>query len=361
MPEQIATVSLFSGCGGSDLGAKRAGAHIIFANDNYGPAVETYRRHKQLIADQDVDVRYGDVADIARFPKADLLLGCYPCQSFTMGGPRDPENDPRTTLYREFVRCLKQTQPKFFVAENVAGLQWLSRGAYLDAQLEAFQHAGRGYRISIRLLDAKDFGVPADRKRLFIVGVRRDQYAWYEFPEPTHGTGKGLKQYASHGDALDGLPLNAAAETYDEGREPFSWWFMSRNRKRPWNHPAFTVVANWRHVTLHPASPLMRLVSSNWRDGSKQVWEFTHEYDVPAGKARLAVPRRLSWRECAVLQSFPRRFEPYGSIEQKYIQIGNAVPPLLMQRIVEGLVSGRSLTDERPDYGVGPNVRRFAA
>jgi DNA (cytosine-5)-methyltransferase 1 len=361
VPHKLTAVSLFSGCGGSDLGASRAGAQIIFANDNYRPAVETYRRHKRLIAGDDVDLRGCDVHDISRFPKAELLIGCYPCQSFTMGGPRDPNSDPRTDLYMEFTRCLNQTRPQFFVAENVTGLKWLSDGVYLDEQLESFLGTGGQYRISAKILDAKDYGVPADRKRLFIVGVRRNQFAWYQFPEPTHGDASGLKPFASHGKALEGLPLDAAKETYDEGREPFSWWYMSRNRKRQWDRPAFTVVANWRHVTLHPASPLMRLVSSNWRDGSKQTWEFTADYDVPKGHDKLDEPRRLSWRECSVLQSFPLAFEPSGTIEQKYLQIGNAVPPLLMQRIVEGLVSGKGLVDERPAYGVGRNIRRPAA
>lgn len=361
MPDRLTTVSLFSGCGGSDLGAKRAGAEIVFANDNYRPATDTYRKHKRLIAGPDVDLRACDVREINKFPSSDLLMGCYPCQSFTMGGPRDPKRDPRTTLYREFRRCLQQTKPRFFVAENVAGLQWLTNGAYLQSQLDDFLNAGPGYRISVKLVDAKDYGVPADRKRLFIVGVRRDLFAWYHFPNPTHGDAKGLKPYVSHGEALRGLPLDAGQDAYCQGTEPFSWWFMSRNRKRPWNRPAFTVVANWRHATLHPASPLMRLVSSNLKDGFKQVWEFTDEYDVPAGYARLERPRRLSWRECAVLQTFPRTFEPTGTVEQKHFQIGNAVPPLLMQRIVEGLVSGGALTDDRPSYGVGPNIRAQAA
>lgn len=361
MSDRLRIVSLFSGCGGSDLGARRAGADIIFANDNYKPAVDTYRRHTNLIAGHEIDLRECDVRDIRKFPKSDLLLGCYPCQSFTMGGPRDPDSDSRTDLYREFTRCLNQTRPRFFVAENVTGLKWLSDGVYLDEQLDSFLGAGGQYRISAKILDAKDYGVPADRRRLFMVGVRRDQYAWYQFPEPTHGDAPGLKRYVSHGEALHGLPLDAAKETYDEGREPFSWWFMSRNRKRPWHRPGFTVLANWRHVTLHPASPLMRLISSNWRDGSKQTWEFTDLYDVPEGNARLAQPRRLSWRECSVLQSFPRAFEPSGTIEQKYLQIGNAVPPLLMQRIVEGLVSEEGLVDDRPVYGIGRNIRRPAA
>jgi len=164
MADRLATVSLFSGCGGSDLGATRAGAEIIFANDNYQPAAETYRKHQKLIAGTTVDFRGDDVRDIRKFPNCDLLLGCYPCQSFTMGGNRDPDNDPRTNLYREFRRCLQQTKPKFFVAENVAGLQWLRGGAYLDAQLDAFLDVGQDARCS-GLRDPCRTEAPIHRRR----------------------------------------------------------------------------------------------------------------------------------------------------------------------------------------------------
>ena len=360
--KRLTAVSLFSGCGGSDLGAKQAGVDVIMANDNFAPAAETYRTFRKVIASEDVDFRDCDVKDIKTFPKADLLLGCYPCQSWTMGGHRDPGSDKRTLLYQEFARCLKQTNPMFFVAENVAGLQWLSHGHYLSQQLDTFSGAGKGYRISVKLLSAKDYGVPAARRRLFMVGVRKDMLAWYHFPKPTYGPlSRDRKPYRSHGQALAGMALDAAKETYNEGREPFSWWFMSRNRKRPWIEPAFTVLANWRHVTLHPASPTMRLVSSDWRNGSKQTWEFTDEYDVPEGHEHLDEPRRLSWRECSILQTFPKTFEPSGTVEAKYWQIGNAVPPLLMRRIVSGLVSGKALTDRKPDYGIGSRIRQRAA
>lgn len=360
--KRLTAVSLFSGCGGSDLGAKQAGVDVILANDNFAPAAKTYKAYRKLIASEAVDFRDCDVQDIKKFPKADLLLGCYPCQSWTMGGHRDPASDERTFLYQEFARCLRQTKPMFFVAENVAGLQWLGGGRYLEEQLSSFSGAGKGYRISVKLLSAKDYGVPAERKRLFMVGVRKDLLAWYQFPEPTHGIlSRKRKPYRSHGEALAGLPLDASKETYDEGREPFSWWYMSRNRKRPWTDPAFTVLANWRHVTLHPASPKMRMVSSDWRNGSKQSWEFTDEYDVPEGSERLPLARRLSWRECSALQTFPRNFEPSGTVEAKYWQIGNAVPPLLMRRIVTGLVSGKALADRQPECGIGTRIKQRSA
>lgn len=345
-------VSLFSGCGGSDLGAKWAGVDVIFSNDSFAPATATYKKHKAIIASENVDVQGGDIRLIKSFPSCDVLIGCYPCQSFTMGGPRSPEGDDRTNLYKEFLRCLKQTKPSYFVVENVAGMKLLEGGRYLREQIKAFSEAGQGYHISCDLLNAKNFGVPADRRRIFLVGVRRDLGAYYWFPQPTHGpSSQSQIPFASHGEAIKHLPLNCGEEVYHPEKNPFSWWFMSRNRKRLWDEPAYTVVSNWRHITLHPASPTMKMVSSDWRNGSKQSWEFTGEYEHilgHPGRPCLQFPRRLSWRECAVLQTIPDTIEPEGSIEAKYWQIGNAVPPKLMEQIIRGITSGGGLRTEIP-------------
>jgi DNA (cytosine-5)-methyltransferase 1 len=345
----MTAISLFSGCGGSDIGAKHAGVDVIFANDDHPATARTYKRFKKLIASDETEFRDCDVADIKSFPSCDLVLGCYPCQSFTMGGPRRPETDSRTRLYHEFARCLRIAKPKFFVAENVAGLKWLDDGKYLQAQLETFGGSGPGYRVSVQLLDAKEYGVPADRRRIFMVGVRRDLGLWYQFPDPTHGPGSPRKRpYASHGKRLMRLRPPSDQDYYHQGADPFSWWYMSRNRKRPWTAPSYTILANWRHVPLHPASPLMRLVESDLKRKSWQRWEFTKKHDVPAGSLMLRNPRRLSWRECESLQTLPLELEPEGTVEQKYWQIGNAVPPLLMQRIVEPLVTESGLSEEAP-------------
>lgn len=358
----LTTVSLFSGCGGSDYGAKLAGATVVFANDVDHHAANTYRLYKNLIASEEVDFREGDIQEIKSFPISDLLMGCYPCQSFTMGGPRSPSTDPRTKLYREFLRCLKATNPKYFVVENVAGMKWLEDGHYLDEQLRSFVNAGKGYRVSAAVLNAKDYGVPAERKRIFLVGVRKDLFAWYRFPRPTHGPlAERPRAYLSHGKAIAHLPLDADGEYYQWGTQEFSWWYMSRNRRRQWSQPSLTIVANWRHLPLHPASPKLVLAESDLVRNSFQRWEFTDEYDLPKGQERLDHPRRLSWRECAALQTFPRSLLPTGSLGVKHSQIGNAVPPRLMRAIISGIVSEAGLCDERPTTAVGPRFYRRAS
>jgi DNA (cytosine-5)-methyltransferase 1 len=199
-------------------------------------------------------------------------------------------------------------------------------------------------------VNAKDYGVPAERRRLFIVGVRRDVGSFYWFPEPTHGPHSPKRiPYVSHGDTIAALPLDAKGEYYARDNPANSWWYMSRNRKRRWEDPSLAIVANWRHAPLHPASPRVEFVSRDADNRSMQVWRFSAEYDhVDRHPERpmLSKPRRLSWREAALLQTFPSTFVPSGAAEAKFSQVGNAVPPLLMERLVSPLVDGSGLRDE---------------
>jgi DNA (cytosine-5)-methyltransferase 1 len=343
---KIRVLSLFSGCGGMDFGIESAGGHVIFSNDVLADACKTLGKYFP-----EADIRNADIAGILAFPAADVVVGGYPCQSFSMAGNRDPEKDERTSLYKQFLRVVGIVRPKYFVAENVSGLKQLSSGTFLKEQVEAYGNAG--YTVSYQVLNAKDYGVPQSRKRLFIVGVRKDLNQVFEFPAPTHGkttklTGP-LKPYVSHGEVIKNLPLWPEGEFYERPHDPeghFSWYFMSRNRKAKWSDPAFTVVANWRHITLHPASPVMTLTWSNLADGWKQRWDFSDQYEhleEDPTRPKLEQARRLSWRECARIQTFGSKFVPVGDAASKFTQIGNAVPPKLAKAIFEHLFSGSGL------------------
>ena len=356
------TISLFSGCGGMDLGAQRAGAVIVFATDSMKAAAATHRKYFP-----GTEFVPGPIEDIKGFPRADLVIGGYPCQSFSMGGVRNPERDHRTQLYRHFARALHAAHPKFFVAENVSGLQALRRGRFLEDQVELFSRVGKGYNLAIRVLRAEEYGVPQRRKRLFIVGVRKDLERHYWFPSPTHAkpevaARKGLLPFTSHGDAIAGLPLWPKGEFYERPHDPdghFSWYYMSRNRKAKWSLPSFTVVANWRHVTLHPASPTMTLTWSNLADGWKQRWDFSGEWEHLEGhpeRPKLEEARRLSWRECALIQTFPAEFEPAGDTQSKIEQIGNAVPPDLAEAVIRPLVDATGLRERPSKDAAGPQA-----
>lgn len=346
----IRAISLFSGCGGIDFALRDAGADVVYANDIVPEAGETIRKYFP-----ETDFVLGDIRQLTQFPNVELVTGGYPCQSFSMGGNRNPKNDPRTYLFQEFARVIDTVHPRFFVAENVSGLKSVQDGQWLKLQLDTYNSIGKfGYHVATAVLNAQDYGVPQRRKRVVIVGVRKDLGVHYHFPRPTHAKGglvkkTGLLPYASHGEAIRHLPLDAPGEYYERPHDPegnFSWYFMSRNRKANWGEPSYTIVANFRHTTLHPACPTMKLLWSNLKDGFKQKWEFSDHYEHLEFDPTLPIlekPRRLSWREAAVIQTFPSNFEPVGNLEKKFAQIGNAVPPLLMKTVLEHLISERGL------------------
>ncbi|AGI71992.1 putative C-5 cytosine-specific DNA methylase [Octadecabacter arcticus 238] len=353
------TISLFSGCGGMDFGIKAAGCDVVFANDVMKYAAETHRKYFK-----DTDFIHGDIREISNFPSTDLVVGGYPCQSFSMGGNRKPENDPRTYLFKEFARAVEASNPKFFIAENVSGLKSVQNGQWLKQQIDVFEDIGNhGYNTSFKIINSQDYGVPQRRKRLFVIGVRRDLGGYFHFPTETHCKLEdvkktGLLPHTSHGEVIKHLPKWPSGEFYERPHDPeghFSWYYMSRNRKAEWNRPSYTVVANFRHTTLHPASPTMKLTWSNLADGFKQRWDFTDHFehlDHEPEMFKLEEARRLSWREAACIQTFPRGFEPAGDLMRKFEQIGNAVPPKLIEVIAHWLKSEQGLKDYAPTDGV---------
>lgn len=338
--------SCFSGCGGLDLGAQIAGFRVVFGNDLDSDSALSFKGLFKKATFAECGIQ-----EVDKIPEADVLTGGYPCQSFSMGGKRAPSADSRSDLYKEFARIIGVVNPKVFVAENVVGLLALDGGSHFRRQIRALRQAGEGYRISWQRIDAAQFGVPQHRKRVLIVGVRRDLDRRFVFPAPTHGA--GLLPFTSHGAAIAHLPLWPEGEFYERtagGSDNFPWYYMSRNRKAPWHSPSFTIVANWRHVSIHPASPMMQLTWSNLKDGFKQRWDFAEEYEhcpEEFGRPRLDRPRRLSWRESSIIQTFPEEFVPAGSTESKYRQVGNAVPPLLSAKIFEAIASEASWRADR--------------
>ncbi len=308
--KRATAVSLFSGCGGSDDGLARAGFEVVFAND-----ISSYASRLYAANLPETDYRCQDIGDIRSFPKADLLVGCYPCQGFSQGGARVPDRRVNY-LYREFDRALRSIRPKAFVVENVSGMRRSDFSHLLRNQITRFRMAG--YKVVNALLNAVHFGVPQERARIFIVGIRSDLGIRYRFPEPTH-TRRGGRPYSTIADALDGLPDWPIGEFFDD---EFHWYYMSRNRRRDWSEPSKTIVSHPRHMPLHPCSPpLLRVHTDKW------VWSSDAE------------PRRFSYREAARLQGFCRDFvfPDAGSMREKYEAVGNAVPPPLFQAVVDAI------------------------
>jgi DNA (cytosine-5)-methyltransferase 1 len=305
-------VSLFSGCGGSDAGVLAAGFDVLMANDILPYAKDVYQANHPA-----TDYVLGSVEKVTTFPKSSLLVGCYPCQGFSQGGVRDPSRKINT-LYVEFARALNQIKPKAFVVENVSGMVRANFAHLLENQLKLFTEAG--YRVKAQVLNSADYGVAQERKRIFIVGIRNDFQHDYQFPEPTHGEGRQLARVSIR-EALKYMRHWPAGEFYD--RE-FHWYYMSRDRRRGWDEVSKTIVANPRHMPLHPISPALEKVQHN-------VWRFVS--DAPA--------RRYSYREAAVLQGFPKTFKfpdtVNGSLDMRYKVVGNAVPPPLFEAVVRAM------------------------
>ena len=303
-------VSLFTGCGGSDAGLVAAGYDVLMANDILSYASEVYKANLP-----ETDYRVGSIEKIKSFPKADLLVGCYPCQGYSQGGARQASREINY-LFREFGRALRQIKPKAFIVENVSGLTRKDNLTLFNWQLRNFRSAG--YRVKWKLLNAAEYGVAQERYRVIIVGIRSDVNADYEFPPASHGEG-ATHAYVTIKDALEGLPEWPTGEFNDE---PFHWYYMSRNRRRGWNETAKTIVSRARHMPLHPISPELESVGKD---------EYRFKTDEPA--------RRFSYREAACLQGFSgeMKFPETCGMHTRYKVIGNAVPPPLFEAVAKAL------------------------
>lgn len=305
----VTAISLFSGCGGSDYALQRAGYDIVWANDIWSVAAEIYDANIK-----DSKMAVGNITDFTTFPSAELLVGCYPCQSYSQAGSRDWESTANY-LYREFDRALRIIRPKAFIVENVNGMAYGQNYNLLMNQIYRYRLAG--YRVLWAVLNARDFGVAQYRRRIFLVGVRSDVDFQYEFPEPTHGNDR-RNPYVSQRDALANLPTWPEGEFNDE---PFHWYYLSRKRRNSWGQQSPCIVGNWRHVPLHPLSPPLKRINTDH-------WQFTRK-----GRAR-----RFSYKECAALQGFAKKYRwTAGTIRDRFQAIGNAVPPPLFSAVVKPL------------------------
>lgn len=311
MTSKFSAVSLFAGCGGSDLGLRNAGIETVWANEISESACALY---EEVMSSQTVE--HADVRHIDLFPKSDILAGCYPCQGYSQAGRRTV-TDSINYLYREFDRALRQIKPLAFIVENVNGMRFGRNQKLLNNQLVRFRLAG--YRVNWKVLDAKDYGLPQSRKRLFIVGIRSREKIYYTFPMPSYGD-SGRRPYRNLKQSIWNLRKHAQG-TYNT--EPFHWYYLSRNRRPEWSGISPCIVANSRHLPLHPDSPQLKKIGPD-------QWEFIE--NRPA--------RRLGYLEAAAIQGFDNPFAFRSrSVDERIKAIGNAVPPPLFTAVANQLVS----------------------
>jgi DNA (cytosine-5)-methyltransferase 1 len=304
-------ISLFSGCGGSDAGVLAAGFDVVMAND-----ILPYAKDVYLANHPETEYVLSNISNVTAFPSASLLVGCYPCQGFSQGGIRQPSHSINK-LYLEFARALSLVKPKAFVVENVSGMVRKNFAHLLEDQLRVFKDVG--YKVKMQVLNAADYGVAQERRRILIVGIRENLGVEYQFPPPTYGVKNS--PYVTIKDAIGNMPPWPDGEFYT--RE-FHWYYLSRNRRQGWDDQSKTIVANPRHMPLHPSSPpMIKHAHNDWRFSS----------DAPA--------RRFSYREAARLQGFKSDFvfpdTQAGSLDMRYKVAGNAVPPPLFEAVVKAL------------------------
>lgn len=310
-------ISLFSGAGGLDLGFEKAGFNISMANEYDKGIWATYE------ANHSAPLIKGNIRNIkdTDFPnEIDGIIGGPPCQSWSEAGSLRGINDSRGQLFFDYIRILKNKQPKFFLAENVSGMLASRHSEAVKNIIQQFEDCG--YNLTLTLVNAADYGVPQDRKRVFYIGFRKDLKIDFKFPNPTTPNAKDkLTMKDAIGDLVD-TPVPALPKNKTNGEleipnheyyiGAYSTIFMSRNRVRGWNEQAFTVQASGRQCQLHPQAPKMKFIEKN-----KRIF-------VPGYED---LYRRLTVRECARIQGFPDDFKfIYTDVDYGYKMIGNAVP-----------------------------------
>ena len=325
-------ISLFSGCGGLDLGFERAGFNIPVANEFDKTIWATFKANHPQTHLIEGDVRQVTRKDIEPFlsGEVDGIIGGPPCQSWSEAGALRGIEDARGQLFYDYIRLLTEFRPKFFLAENVSGMLANRHSEAVQNILKLFREAG--YNVSLTLVNAKDYGVAEERKRVFYIGFRDDLDVQFKFPQgSTAEDDKKLTLrdiiWDLQDTAVPAGPKNhhnpAAVNNNEYYTGDFSSIFMSRNRVKGWDEQAFPVQASGRQCQLHPQAPKMVKMD-------KDVCRFV--------KGQEHLYRRMTIREVARVQGFPDDFRfVYEETNNAYKMIGNAVPVNLAYEIACGI------------------------
>ncbi len=325
-------ISLFSGCGGLDLGFEQAGFHIPVANEFDPTIFKTFKVNHPKTHLIEGDIRKINKDDITPFisGEVDGIIGGPPCQSWSEAGALRGIEDARGQLFYEYIRILKEFKPKFFLAENVSGMLANRHNKAVQNILCLFKEAG--YNVCLTLVNAKDYGVAEERKRVFYIGFRNDLDINFIFPK---GSTEDDNKKITLRDVIWDLQKTAVPSASKNRHNPeainnneyftgaFSPIFMSRNRVKGWDEQAFTVQASGRQCQLHPQAPKMQKFGKN---DCRFVEGFEHLY------------RRMTIREIARIQGFPDDFQfIYTELNNAYKMIGNAVPVNLAYEIAKAI------------------------
>ncbi|KRB31707.1 DNA cytosine methyltransferase [Mesorhizobium sp. Root172] len=358
----LTAIDLFCGAGGLSEGFRQAGYHILAGIDLDAPAGRTFlATHPEatFFCRRIQDVGVSDILNATGLKpgELDVLVGGPPCQGYSVYNHQRGTHDPRAGLFKEYLRLVEGLRPRWLVMENVSGLTSIAQGGIIREIEEGM--GGLGYEVSWKILKAEEYGVPQERRRIVFVGNRIG--ATNAFPEPTHGP--GLQPLVTIWDAISDLPplQNGEKTGPDRYAGPPANAFQRELRKgvkRLTNHsaPKLSPVneARMKHI---PSGGSWRDIPFNLLpEGMKRAKRSDHtkRYGRPR-KTDLACTiltkcdvhwgayihpdqdRALTVREAARLQSFPDSFEFEGSRTEQYVQVGNAVPPLLGRKIAQAI------------------------
>lgn len=353
-------ISLFSGGGGLDIGFESEGYKVVWANDNMENAVRTYKAN---ISENIICADINDI-DIEKIPKADIVIGGPPCQSFSLAGKRHTE-DARGRLVWRYIDIIKHVMPRAFVFENVTGLLSAKNKKghkILPELIETFKSIG--YTVNYKVLNAADYGVPQRRKRVIIVGLLGGDE--FTFPEPTHnelGTG-GLKKYVSASEAigdLTGTLINDGSKMYSHDAMSDFQQLMRGEQKATSDHYPPQMSELDRFIVKHvkpggnymdiPPTVNSKRIRRLQKDGGHTTCYGRLSSDKPSYtintyfnrpnvgcNIHYEEDRLITAREALRFQSFPDWYKIVSTNKQdRNTIIGNAVPPLLGKAIAKQL------------------------
>jgi len=352
-------VSLFSGCGGMDIGFIQAGFQVLWANDLNKDACKTYSENIGM------HVVCSDISqiDLETIPECDVVIGGPPCQGFSVAGKMDP-SDPRSQLIWSFFEVVVAKRPRFFVMENVKSLGTLAKfAAILETLLNSFRQAG--YQVRFEIMNSAAYGVPQARHRFILIGSL-DEGTPIVFPKPSD---QRISVRAAIGDLPPaGTGINQGickakitiAKRPVRRRSPFAGMlFNGSGRPLDLELPACTLPATM-------GGNRTPIIEQNLlEDPSAQSWIRAYHATIRANEEfdthQIHTPpylRRLTVRECARLQGFPDEFSFCGSQSQQFSQIGNAVPPPLAYEIAKALIPALTLMTQQKNNFQLPDLIR---
>ena len=336
-------IDLFCGAGGLSYGFERAGFDILIGIDNDEAALKTFAfNHKgaQTICADITQISYDDIRDIIGDIKVDVIIGGPPCQGMSLSGLRKFD-DPRNRLYLSYIRLVREIQPKAFIIENVPGLLGLYRGEIKNSIINEFE--SMGYNITYKILCSSDYGVPQVRNRVFFVGSKTGEYTYPQMQDRKVSCVEALSDLPPLTDTI-GEPV---MHYYKEPESEYQSYMRERSTEVR-NHIAAKHSDNVKNtIALIPPGGNYKSLPPGY--------ESTRNFNVawtrfPDNKPAPTIDtghrhhfhykynRVPTVRECARIQSFPDDFIFIGNKTQQFRQVGNAVPPLMAEKLAENMI-----------------------